>query len=423
MTEEPTSKIKELSPSKREMSLEIPAPEVDKEYELSLQQFRQRAKVKGFRMGMAPESVVRQMYDADIKETVLNSLAPRAVGRELTAHQVTPVNTPVITDFTLEEGKPLHIKAEFEVWPDFQLPKYKGLKVKATKSPVTDKDVDDSLEDLRERAAQYIPVEDRGVRKDDYVMVQIQGKDTKTRRLLPSEKVFVLTGHPDNEAALNENLMGMKIEEEKDFTVAYPEDHSKKRVAGKEIAYHVKVVSIKAKNLPELDDSFAKDMGKFDTLDALKDEIRTQLEQSEEQRSKRNLSEEIVQMVADNVEIELPESLVQQETLTQLQRIVQSAGQAPTKQEDRDKLEEDARIKAARIVKNHLILMRIAQNEKLEVTEEEMTEEYQALAEANRVPLAQVVDAMNREDRKSEMKQNLLLRKTIDFLVEHAIMN
>ena len=420
---EPTSKITELSPSKRELTMEVPAVEVDREYEASLQQFRQRAKVKGFRAGMAPEGVVRQMYDADIKESVLNSLAPRAVGRELAAHQIHPVSTPVITDIALEEGKPLRIKAEFEVWPDFQLPKYKGLKVKSKKAAVTDKDVSESLEDLRERSAQYVPVEDRSVRQDDYVMAHIQGRDTKTRRLLPSEKVFVLTGHPDNEAALNENLLGMGIEEEKDFKVAYPKDHPKKRVAGKEIEYHLKVVSIKEKKLPDLDDSFAKDMGKFEDLAALKAEIRTQLEQSGEQQSKRDLSEEIIRMVADAAEVELPDSLVRQETLTQLQRIVQSQGQAATKLEDPSKLEEEARQKAAQIVKNHLILMRIAQNEKLEVTEEEMTDEYKKLAEANRVPLAQVVDAMNRDDRKAEMRQNLLLRKTVDFLVEHAIMN
>jgi trigger factor len=402
--------------------MEIPAAEVAKEYEVSLQHFRQSAKVKGFRAGMAPENVVRQMYDADIKESVLNSLAPRAVGRELAAHKLNPVNTPVITDIAMEEGKPLHIKAEFEVWPDFQLPKYKGLKVKTKKKTVTPKDVDESLEDLRERSAQYVPVEDRSVRQDDYVMAHIQGKDTKTRRLLPSEKVFVLTGHPDNEEALNENIMGMRIEQEKDFKVRYPEDHQNKRVAGKEIEYHLKVVSIKEKKLPDLDDSFAKDMGKFENLKELKAEIRTQLEQSGEQQSQRALSEEIVRMVADKAEMELPDSLVRQETLTQLQRIVQSQGQAATKQEDPAKLEEEARLKAAQTVKNHLILMRIAQNEKLEVTEEEMTEEFKVLAEANRVPLAQVVDAMNRDDRKLEMKQNLLLRKTIDYLVEHAIM-
>ena len=152
----------------------------------------------------------------------------------------------------------------------------------------------------------------------------------------------------------------------------------------------------------------------------LKSEIRKQLEESREQSRKRELSDEVVQKVTDSVDPELPESLVQQESLVQLRRIVQSAGQTPTKEEDRALWEEQAELKARQVVKNHLVLMRIAEEESLGVSEEEMTEEFQSLAQANNVPLAQVVDAMNHENRKAEVKQNLLLRKTIDFLVDNA---
>ena len=181
------------------------------------------------------------------------------------------------------------------------------------------------------------------------------------------------------------------------------------------------MLSIKEKKLAEIDDGFAKDMGKFENLKELKDEIRKQLEEARESSQKREISEEVVKNVTDKVDPELPDSLIQQETVVQLRRIIQSLGQTPTKQEEQARWEEEARQKAQQTVKNHLILMRIAEAEKLTVSEQEMTDEFQSLADANNVPLAQVVDAMNRENRKSEVEQNLLLRKTIDFLVENAI--
>ena len=401
--------------------MEVSEAEVSKEFASALNQYVLRAKVKGFRQGKAPQDVVKQMFASDIREAVLNALAPRVVGRELAAQKASPISTPVITDIVLEEGKPMQLKAEYEVWPEFILPEYKKLKIKQKKSAVTTQEVDNSLEELRERSAQYTPVEDRGIQNEDYVMAQVQGKDIRTKRLLPSEKVFVMSGHADNEPALNENMLSMKIGEEKHFTVNYPEEHKNKKVAGKDIDYWVKIISIKEKKLPELDDGFAKDMGSFENLKALKDEIRKQMKESQEQIQKRELSEKVVALVTEKVDLELPESLVQQETLAQLRSLIQSQRQPPTKQEDRAQWETIAKQKAEQIVKNHLILMRIAEQEKLEISEEEITDEYKVLAEANHVPLPQVVEAMNQDDRKTELKQSLLLRKTIDFLVDNAI--
>jgi len=418
---EPKSKITELSASKRELELDVPADEALNEYEAALQQYVARVKVKGFRQGKAPDDVVKRMYQADIREAMFDSLAPRVVGRELAAHKAFPVNTPVITDLSWEEGEALKLKAEFEVWPEFKLPDYTKTKVKKRPDTVSAKDVDQSLDDLRERSVQYIPVEGRGIQQDDYVMLRIQGKDVKTGRLLPSEKLFVLTGHPDNEKTLNENLPGLNVNEEKDFKVNYPPNHTNKKVAGKSIEYHLTVLSIKEKQLPVVDDSFAKDLGKFENLKELKTEIRKQLKEAREKSQKRELSEEVVQIVTDRVDPELPESLVQQETIVQLRRIIQSIGQTPTKQEEQARWEDEAKQKARQTVKNHLVLMRIAEAEKLEVSEQEITAEFQSLADANNVPLVQVVDAMNRENKKSEVEQSLLLRKTIDFLLENAI--
>ncbi len=418
---QPKSELKSVSACKRDLQVELTAEEVSREFDTVVNQYARRAKVKGFRQGKAPRDVVKQMFESEIRETLVNNLAPRAIGRELAAHSAVPVDTPVVRDIAWDEGGPMRLTAEFEVWPEFTLPPYTKIRLERKDERVTPSDIDKSIEDLRERSAQYVPVENRSIQQEDYVVAQIQGKDAKTRRLLPSEKLFVLAGHPDNEQALNEALAGMMPGEEKNFRVDYPEEHQNKKVAGREIDYHLKILSIKEKKLPDVDDGFAKDLGKFSDLKELKEEIKRQLEEAQVQKQKSDLSSEIVEKISDQIDVELPESLVQQETLVHLRRILQSLRQAPTKEEDRARLEEEAARKARRTVKNHLVLMRIAEAEKLEVTEEEMTEEYKTLAKANNVPLAQVIDAMNRDDRKAEVRERLLLRKTIDFLMENAI--
>ncbi len=418
---QPKSELKAVDACKRELQVELTAEEVTREFDRVIDQYARRAKVKGFRQGKAPRDVVKQMYESEIRETLVNNLAPQAIGNELAAHAAVPVSTPVIKDIAWDEGSPMRLTAEFEVWPEFTLPAYTEIKIERKEERVTPEDIEKSIEDLRERSAQYVPVEDRGIQQDDYVMAQIQGKDLQTRKLLPAEKIFVLVGHPDNEQELNQALPGMMINEEKNFRVDYPKEHKNKKVAGREIDYHLKIISIKEKKLPAVDDGFAKDLGKFADLKELKEEIERQLEEAQVQKQKSDLSSEVVQKVSDQVDVELPESLIQQETLAHLRRILQSLRQAPTKQEDRARLEEEAERKARQTVKNHLVLMRIAEAEKLEVTEEDMTEEYKTLAKANNIPVAQVIDAMNRDDRKAEVREKLLLRKTIDFLLKNAI--
>lgn len=419
--ETPKSTLRKISECKRELDVVVPKEKVAQEFETALQEFSKRAKVKGFRRGMAPTDVVRRLYYEDIKESLINSLAPKAINQELRDQKLEPVDSPVVTDIVLEEGQPLELKAEFEVWPEFKLPQYKEIKVKKPSGSVTAKDVESSLEELREKAVQYEPVTGRGVLENDYVMAQIQGKDTQTKRLLPSEKAFVLVGHPDNEKTLNESILGMKEGEEKNFKVKYPKEHPNKKVAGKDIDYLIKVASLKEKKLPEINDDFAKELGQFENVKELKAAIRKQLKESQEQVSQREITEEIVNKIAEGAKLELPESIVQKETLMNLKQILQSQTPQATNKEDFDKLQDEAKQRAERTIRNHLILTKIAQEEKLEVTEDDLNEEFKRIAEANNMPLPRVVEAMNREGKKDELRQNMQLNKTIDFLVTHAI--
>ncbi len=416
--EETEDKINECN---HELKVEIPVDEVNKEFEKTLKSFINSAKIKGFRPGRAPKDVVKNMYYSEIKQSLINSLAPEVIKEELKKLKVVPVTSPVITDVSFEEGKPLKLTAHYELWPEFKLPEYKKIKIKKKKKSVSDEDVNKSLEELRERSAQYIPVEKRGVADNDYVMIEVKGKDSKTKKLLPTEKTYVLAGHKDNEKSLNENLFGMKANEKKNFLVNYEKNHPNKKIAGKEIEYSLLVISVKEKKLPKINDEFSKEVGKFESLKDLKAEIKKEMSNARENSAKRETSDEIIQKIAEKVNFDLPESIVQQETLANLRRFQESRPNQKFNKEEIKKVQEDAKKNAERNIKNHLILNKITEKENLEVSEVEINEELKEISKANNVSLPKVVDSVNKSGKKQELKQNLLLKKAVDFLVENAI--
>ena len=242
--------MKKISECKREIELEIPAPEVENEWDRVVAQYSSRAKIRGFRQGKAPKDLIVRMYYSDIQETLINNLVPRVLNKELTERKINPVGRPVISDIHFKQDEPLRFKATVETWPEISLPKYTGLKVQKKKAGVTQKEIQESLEELRAKNAQYVPVEGRSVEDGDYVVAEIKGKNCKTKRYLPTEKVVILSGHEDNEAALNQNIKGLKPGERTHFTITYKTDHENKKLAGQEIEYDLQVESIKEKKLP-----------------------------------------------------------------------------------------------------------------------------------------------------------------------------
>ena len=413
------SHLREISQCKKEIDLEIPASVVKEEFEEALILFARRAKVHGFRPGKVPVDIVKRKHYQDIKDSLINSLVPKSVNQELESFNLKPVSSPVVTEISFQEDEPLKFTAQFEVWPEFELPEYTGIEVKKKKVAVTAKDIEESVESLRERSLQYIPTEKRGVEDGDYVVTEIQSRDIHSNKSLPREKVVILAGHPENEKKLNDILLGLKTNETRDFEIQYPKDHKNKKLAGKDIAYTIQVVSIKEKKLPDIDDDFAKELGEFNSLNDLKEKIKSELKLSKENAAQRELTEEILQKIADKVTFDLPESLVEEESIALVRRALSSqpqhVQQALTK-EAVEKMKDEMKIKADKNLKNHLILTKIAEKEKIEVTEIDITNEMKQIAQANSISLSQVSENVKRED----LRDNLLIRKTVDFLVKNA---
>jgi trigger factor len=413
--------IKKINDCKREIELVIPTDEVAKEFDQAVKHFANRAKIKGFRPGKAPGHIVKQMYLPEIRESVVNSLAPKALNRELKEHNQIPIGNPIINKLTFEEGQPLEMTAQFEVWPEFELPDYKNIPVTEEKPSVTQKDIDQALEDLVQKSAEYTPVEGRGVKDEDYVIAEIKGKDTRTNKLLPTEKSVILAGHPENEKALNANLIGLKQEEESEFTVKYDKDHANKKLAGKEIDYGLRVLSIKEKTFPELNDDFAKGLGEFNDLKSLKAEVKKQLLAAKKDEIKGKMTDDIIQTISDRVSFGLPESVVEQEYLAIIQRFLSSQQSQAVREEDAVKIKEEAKKKAQQKLKNHLILTKISEQENIEVKAEDIEEEIKAIARANNMPLAQVKVQINKEGHQQEIEDRVRLKKTVDFLLKNVI--
>lgn len=416
------SEIKILSDCKREIELEIETEEVTKELEKIVAQFSIRTKIPGFRPGKAPKNLIKQKFYPEIKESLINSLVPKALNSEFKAQNLNPVGMPVVNDIYFKEGEPLRIKAQFEILPGFKLPEYKKIKVKEKQISVSEQEVNQSLEELQSRSAEYTPVEGRGVADGDFVVVELKGRDTKTNKLHPTEKVVVLSGHPENEEALNQNLIGLKPGEESNFILTYDKNHQNPKLAAKKIDYNLKVTSIKEKKLPKINNEFAKDHGEFESLKDLKKEIRNEIKVSKDKAAKMEMAEEIVKKIYANLNICLPETLIEQEYMAILKRHIAALPQQKELiKEDLEKLKNEAKIKAEQNIKNHLILKKIAEEENIDVPEDEIDEELKAIAKANNVPLAQVVESVNKEGKREDLRNNLLLKKTVDFLVENAI--
>ncbi|HEA64900.1 MAG TPA: trigger factor [Candidatus Aminicenantes bacterium] len=413
--------IKILSGCKREIELDIEADEVTKEFERIVTQFLSRAKIPGFRPGKAPRDIIKQRFYPEIKESLINSLVPKALSEELKTQNLDPVGMPVVNDLHFKEGQPLHLKAQFEVWPEFNLPGYKKIKVKNKKVSVTDQEINQSLEELRLRSAQYVPVEGRGVHEEDYVVAEMKGKDLKTKKFLPQERVVVLAGHAENEEMLNKKLIGSMPGEENNFTLDYDKNHHNKKLAGKKIEYNLKVISIKEKKIPALNDEFAKEVGDFESLKDLKEKIKKEIISSKEKATKQDMAEEIIKKISDKLSIGLPEELLEQEYIAIMRRLLSSRTQQDIKKEDLEQLKSEGKKKAEQSLKNHLVLMKIAEKENLKVSDQEMHEQFQEIAKANNLPLAQIVDSVNKEGKREELRSSLLFKKTVDFLVEHAI--
>jgi len=409
---------------RRELDLEIPAEEVSKATEKVAKDFAKIARVPGFRPGKAPISLIKRRFADDIKGEVLQTLVPEHVEKAVAEQKLTPVSQPQVDKLEYNEGQPLKFRASFEVLPEYSLGHYKDLEIEMPEMTITDESVANALAEMQQRAAAFAPVEGRAVQNDDFVQVKLLGTPEGGGEPLQAESVLCHVGAEETMAPFNENLLGANAGDHKNFDVEYPADYPDPKLAGKKFHYSVDVLGIKTKKLPEINDEFAKDVSDATSLDELKTKIREGLEHERDHRQKDLQRERVLAELVKSHDFPVPESLVEHQMDVRLERVVRSLAQQGVDPRavnvDWVSLRKRQEERARDDVKAELVVDRIATEEKIEVTDEELEHELEHLA-SHSGESAEVIRArLTKQGALDRMKAKLRSDKTVDWLAQNA---
>ena len=405
---------------RRELELEIPAEEVQKAVERVAKEFARVARVPGFRPGKAPVTLIRRRFADDIKSEVLQSLVPGQIERAVTEKKMVPVTQPQIDKVDFAESGPVKFRAIFEVLPEFDLGQYKELEVEIEDLKISDADVGKTLEELRDRAANFVPVEGRAIADGDYAQLKLKGIPMGGGEPIEADSVLCHIGGEETMDAFNSHLRGAASGEHKSFDVAYPEDYPDAKLKGKTYSYNVEILGIKEKKRPDLNDEFAKDVSDVQTLADLRGKIRENLEAARNQRQTEQTREKILAKLVSLHDFPLPEALVEQQMDSRLERTVRSlAAQGVDPRAvnvDWVSLRRRQREHAIADVKAELLLDKIATEEKIDATDEDLDKQIAALAERSGESATAVRARLTSQGALDRMKSKLRSDKTLEWL-------
>ena len=417
---------------KREIELEIPAENVQKATEKVARDIARIARIPGFRPGKAPVTLVRRRFAGDIQGEVVQSLVPEYLEKALDEKKLVPVTRPEVDKVEFKDGEPLRVRAVFEVLPEFDLGDYKNLVVQIDDIELGDAQIDKAVEEMRERAASYVPVEGRPAQDGDYVLVKLMGTPAGGGDPVQADNIMVHLGAEETLGSFTENLRGVSAGEHRNFEARYPDDYPDEKLAGKTYTFSVDVQDIKQKKLPELNDEFAKDAASnlgeqsadVSTFVQLRDKIRQDLNSAKEQRQKSQAEEKILDLLVKQHDFPVPEALVEAQMDTRLERAARSLavqGVDPRAVNvDWVALRSRQRARSVNDVKAELLLDRIATAEKIDVTDEEMEKEIAEAAARSGESAIALRARLTKQGALDRMKSKLRSDKTIEWLYRTA---
>jgi trigger factor len=410
----------EISETQKNLVIEIPGDVVTATIERLTKDYGKAAKIPGFRPGKAPAQVIRKRYREQILHDVVHELVPRAVDEALRERGLEPVDTPNVKDVIVEEGRPLTFTAAFETVPPIDPGEYAAITLRKTPVEVDEAAVDQALERLRERAARFEPVEDRPVAHGDTVVVDLErtGADGQTEK---HENVSVEVGAPANPPGFDAELTGLRVGDARNFTLTYPGDYAIKELAGSSVAYAVAVRAIKRRVVPALDDEFAKDLGDYESLDALRGRVREDLEHQSLHEKDRELRAEMLRQLASRVGFEAPASLVDREIDRRVEdfvrRLIEQQIDPMRTNINWEEFRDRQREPAAEAVRGALVLDEVARRENLTVDQAEVTRAVARYAERTGRSVEAVCARLEKEGGIARLYTGLRREKAIDFLL------
>lgn len=410
----------------RELVLDIPAEDVTKAYANVVKNYRKYAKIPGFRAGKVPESVIKRRFAAEIKKDVIDGLLPERFNKAVAELGVKPVGQPQVTELTVDDGEPLHVKAVFEFLPDFSIEGYQSVTVEKPAVEITEEEFQQEMAQLRESRATVEPVEeDRALVDGDWAQITYKGQidgDTEAAPIA-GEDTLVEIGGKDTVEAFTTALRGAKPGQELKAEVIYPADYAEAKLAGKTVAYDVEVKAIKKRTLPVLDDDFAKELGAYESFAELETKLRERIADRKRQSVEGETKDRLFAALTEKFTFAVPESLVQEQIDARLERGLRALAAQGMNTEQMRKL-DFARLRTAQRdsaiaeVKASILLDRISNEEKITVTDEELDREVQIAALQSREPEEALRARLTEDGGLARIREQLRREKTANLLYE-----
>lgn len=422
------SEIVDVNETRRDLTVEVPSTAVDEAIGHAAAKIGRAAKIPGFRPGKVPVTVVRQRFKGEIMQDVAETLISRAVGEALVERGVEPIDTPEIKDLVLEEGKPLTFKASFDVVPPFDPGDLTTIEATQPAAAVADEVVNQALDRLRERAARFEAVETGAVEADHTVVVSLErqgtDKDGKKGESDKHDQVSIELGTPSNPPGFDAEMIGVTPGATKIFTIAYPADYTIAELAGGTVDYTVTLKEIKKRVVPPLDDELAKDLGEFDSLDALRTRVREDLEHEAMHAAERQLRQDVLKQLAARVPFAVPATLVEREIDRRLEdfarRLMDQRVDPRQANIDWKAFREGQRAPATEAVGSAIVLDEIARREHVAVTDADLDAELQRYAEQTGHTVPSIRARLQKDGELGRLAAGLRREKAVSLVLSKA---
>jgi len=424
--------VEDVAPCKKRLKIEVPANRVKQAYDRVANDFQKEARIPGFRPGHAPIAVVLKKFQKDIESETQRTLVPEAYQEAVSEKKLKVVSAPEIEDLKYQPGLSLSFSTVVELAPEFRLPNYKGLVLKKQETAVSDEEIDKTLQNLADQRAKFDDAPERPVAMDDFAVVSYTGKidgqpiieiAPEAKHLAQNPQFWLWMRSEGFLPKFAEQCVGMKKGESRTIEIEFPADFPQAPLAGKKAQYEVELTDIKVKNSPPVDDAFAQEIAQMNLAD-LKVRAREHMEQEKKNQADRAARSEVVQQLISAVEFELPPSTVEEETHAAVYDIVaenQARGvPANILEEKKDEIFNNAARSAKDLVKFKFIATQIAENEKIEVANEQIAQHLAFLAQREGITLEKMVDRVRKNNAFGAIRQQILRQLVLDFILKEA---
>jgi trigger factor len=422
------SDLVDVSETKKNLVIEIPSDQVDSEIDRVTRHLGRTVRVPGFRPGKVPVSVVKQRFRDEIEHKVVHELVPRAVSDALRERGVEPIATPDVHDVDVHEGQALKFTASFETVPPVDPGDYAAINLRRYPSTVEPATVDEALERLRQRAARYEPIDDRGLETGDTASVDLERRafevDGKPGAAEKHENVSVELGAAVNPPGFDEQLTGMRGGEEKTFRVHYPADYAATELQSKDVGYTVKVRAVRRRVVPALDDDLAKEVSDADTLEKLREEVQAGLAREASREADRKLRSDLLKALATKVTFEVPEVLIERDIDRRTQDFIRHLFEERIDPRqagiDWEAFRKDQRGPAEEAVKAMIVLDEVARREDLAVSDEDLDREVSGYAERSGRTTPAVRAQLEKDGELERLRTGLRRERAVDYMLSRV---